>query len=220
MRLTCILTGLLLVLFSCKEDNPDPEMDAGYAYFPMQQGSWKEFQVDSIVWTPFGSDSSTWIIREVMDSVYSPADKVWEAIVLDYSRPVDSLNWIPGFSTRILTRTLAQAEEWTNNTRFIRFVFPVYTDRSWNGNAMNTLGEQEYSFQRVACADTIGHVYYTDLVTVRQQYSISLISRDVEEETFARNAGLVGVRKEHLSNLTGIKTGYEMRKVLVASGNF
>ncbi len=220
MRLPLFVFGLILVLFSCSKEDASREIDYGYVYFPLKQGSWKEFQIDSIRYTPFSTDSSSWICREVTDSVYPVSQDVYEALVFRYFRNADSVNWSPGYQITRLTRSMAQAEEWTNNTRYVRFVFPVYKDRIWDGNAMNTLGEQSYRYQFVGYRDTVGFLYYPDLVNVSQQYSISLISRDVEEETFSRNLGLIEVRKEHLENLTGIKTGYIMHKVLVDSGNF
>jgi len=216
--LSGILLGVFFLLMSCHKEETSTELDYGYAYFPLKQGSWKEYRVDSVLYSPFGVDSIQWIIREVTDTLVIVGTDQKEATIFMFKRHPDSLNWEPGYTVKQFSRNSSQAEEWFNNTRYIRLVFPVYEGRKWDGNAMNSLGNQDYSIDKLTYSDTISGIFYPDLLNVVQQKRITLISQDTDEETFSRNLGLVEVRKTHLSNTTTVKTGYTLTKTLIASG--
>jgi len=217
--LCCISLTVFFLMTSCHKEETQSELDFGYAYFPLQQGSWKEYRIDSVLYSPFGTDSVHWICREVTDTVLINQTGQTEATILVYKRRSDSINWEPGNTVKRLSRSSGQAEEWSDNTRYIRLVFPVYVDRTWNGNAMNSLEIQEYKYNKVGYADSIAGLFYPDLLNVVQQNRITLISQDTDEETFSRNLGLVEVRKTHLYNITSTKTGYTLTKTLIDYGN-
>src|SRR5690606_6435161 len=45
-----------------------------------------------------------------------------------------------------------------SNVRFTKLIFPVENKASWNGNAANNLGEQNYFYDYVERADTINGI--------------------------------------------------------------
>jgi hypothetical protein len=220
MKAGCYIFLLAIVFMtSCHKDETPADIDFGYSYFPLQEGSWKEYRLDSVIYSPFGSDSVQWICREVTDTILLNQAGQTEATIFVHKRRSDSVNWESGYTVTRLYRSSAQAEEWFNNTRYIRLVFPVYLGRTWNGNAMNSFENQEYKYEKVAYTDSIAGQFYQDLLKVVQQNRITLISQDTDEETFSRNLGLVEVRKTHLYNITSTKTGYTLTKTLIDSGN-
>lgn len=209
-----LLAGLLFT--ACKHESIQKEIEYGYEYFPLTAGAWKEYRVDSVIYSPFGVDSNSWIFREVTDSIYDAGDDTREAIINIYIRPYDSVLWNEGYKVISRYRGEDQAEEWTDNTRFIKLVFPIINDKRWDGNAMNIMGAQYYRYKATGYSSVIGGVQYNDLVKVVQQELSTLVSFDYDEETYCKNIGLIEARKEHLSNLLAQTTGYTMYKTLVA----
>jgi hypothetical protein len=189
----------LLTIESCKKD-PGAAPDLGYNYFPDQVGHYVIYKVDSIFYDSFyypaKVDTFEFQLKEKIESVYTdnegrPTMRL-ERYVKKHNDtiPYSSMSWQLR-NVWAQNKTLKRVEKVEENMRFVKLVFPVEKDLSWNGNAFNSLGDQNYKYNFVDIARTIGGIRFDSVLQVDQRNQISLISNYYYEEKYARNTGLI-----------------------------
>ncbi len=195
-----LATGLLLN--SCKKDKP-PVINFDYGYFPNTVGKYVIYDVDSIYCSSFDYkiDTVRYQLMEVMQSLFPdnlgrPTQRI-ERYVKMYSDsiPYSSMPWTLR-NVWMANLTATDAERVENNVRYVKLIFPVVQNNSWNGNAFNTLGSCSYSYTSIDQRTTIADPPYTSsifdsVLTVTQINSQTLISDTFCLEQYAKNVGLV-----------------------------
>lgn len=227
-------TGFVLALDSCKKD-PPPTVDLGLDYFPANVGHYVVYEVDSTVYDDFNNDTIVYRyqIKELIESEFTdnagrPALRI-ERWIKNYNDtiPYSSMPWT---LSRVwyAVRTLTQAERVEENIRYIRLVFPVKENTTWNGNAQNTIGEWDYEYENVDEPFHAGNTHFDSTLTVKQLVDTNLLNYRLYFETYARNTGLIkksviDVRDTALvldvSVLNRIVSGYKLNYTFVESGN-
>lgn len=189
----------ILASSSCKKDEDQP-LDLGYRYFPDQVGHYVVYDVDSFFYNDFNVpltiDTFKFQLKEKIQSTYSdnqgrPTQRL-ERYVRFYnpSIPYSSLPWtLRDVWAANKTRTTAEKVE--ENVRFVKLAFAVDIDKTWNGNAQNTLGNETYSYEFVDLPRTIGGVVFDSVLQVNQKDQSSLIGKSFSIEKFAKRTGLV-----------------------------
>lgn len=190
-----MLTGIS----SCKKD-PGPALDLGYNYFPDQVGTYVIYNVDSVFYDanyyPPKIDSFKFQLKEKIESIFTdnegrPAMRL-ERYVKNFndSMPYSAMNWELR-NVWLQNKSLKTAEKVEENIRFVKLAFPVNIDRSWDGNAYNTYGENIYKFNFIDKPRTIGNRLFDSVLQVDQQNESTLINKYYYEEKYARNVGLI-----------------------------
>lgn len=183
----------------------DPDTFSGKAYFPFTGGTYAEYEVDSTVYTEIPRDTLIFRYRlkvKVADHFIDNEGR--EAFRLEryvkWFSPVqsyDSMSWrlkevwllLPGDRRMVVNES---------NVLYTKMTFPVQDKASWDGNAMNSGGEQIYYYEYVDRAEKIGTKNFDKVLMVNQQEKVTLISEDVAYEKYAFNVGLAERSVKHI----------------------
>jgi hypothetical protein len=188
---------LLLAGASCKKEK-DPAPDMGYNYFPEKPGKYVVYDVDSFYYddVTFSIDTFKFQIKEKIESVYSdnqgrPTLRLERYVKYHNDTvPYSAMSWTlkDVWAANRLATTAEKVEE---NVRYIKLAFPVRDGQQWNGNAQNTYGTQNYTYQYFDQPRTIAGVAFDSVLQVNQQNYETLISKALFIERYARRTGMV-----------------------------
>jgi hypothetical protein len=198
-----IIFGLVLLsiaMMSCKKDAPITEpLDYGYAYFPLTVGDSACYQVERIFWNDFDQtiDTTTYLLCEYVESFTTnyAGDSLFR--IERMMKPDNTAQWQLD-SIWFATRNKREAIRVENNRSFVKMVFPVHENQTWNGNIYNIYDEKIYTCTAVDSAANVNGTYFEKAAYIQQQYSKSLINSDIETEIYAKNIGLVQMYKIHV----------------------
>ncbi|HZG00757.1 MAG TPA: hypothetical protein VEY71_07130, partial [Chitinophagales bacterium] len=130
---------IAFVLTACKKDPPPLVVDDSLAYYPLAPGQYRIYDVDSVQFNDvtMTSDTFNYQIMEVVDSAATVMDGLDEPTYLYglkiYKRAGDTLPWTQTHYAQA-GKSKTRAERSEGNLRFIKLVFPVALNKSWNGN--------------------------------------------------------------------------------------
>jgi hypothetical protein len=186
-------------LNSCKKD-PGAVVDLGYNYFPEEAGRYVIYNVDSIFYKdnyyPAKKDSFKFQIKEKVQSIFTdnegrPTMRL-ERYIKYYNPavPYSAMNWTLR-NVWVQNKTARTAEKVEENLRYIKLLFPVDLEKEWNGNAYNTLEEENYSYNFIDKERTIGNIHFDSVLQVDQHNETNLVLQNIHEEKYARNVGLI-----------------------------
>lgn len=182
---------LTFVLFtSCDSDTPEPDASRlGFTFFPLETGIFRVYDAEEIRYSVLGFDTIRYQLKEqVVDSFLNQTD-TYTYVVHRFSRQDENTQW--GLDSVWTARqTPIQAISIENNVPFIKLVFPVKEDVSWDGNALNANESDDYTIR-----DPFESKTYKDeekrTVTVVQGDEEDLLIKDERKEIFAEHIGLV-----------------------------
>lgn len=190
---------LFINLFSCKK-RVVSQPDLGYNYAPVTLGKYIIYDVDSVVYDDFNKDTTYYKYRikekleeSFKDNVGRDAFKLVRYIKFyNPDVPYDNQSWtIKDVWT--YTRTKTNLEVVEEDVKFIKLAFPIKQNLSWNGNAQNTQGEQNYKYLSINLKDNINGTRFDSVVFVEQldDKNKNAIQRKYFVEKYAKNIGLV-----------------------------
>lgn len=129
------LAVLLFAFTSCKESPEDAGIDRRLDHFPIEEGHWVEYQIDSTVYDLFSGTvyTNTYQVREFFESTFLDNDERPSVRIERSYRDNDTMEWVLR-DIWYATRTEQEAERQEENVRFIKMVFPPLEGNQWNGN--------------------------------------------------------------------------------------
>jgi len=215
---------LLITIYfiSCRSDNDavvNPNLNHNYTGLAV--GNFVIYNVDSIAYNDFTSsvDTFQFQIKEKIESQLLDLEGDNSYRIERYRKEKDSLNWvlIDVWSSKLVATNYQKVEE---NVRFIKLVFPIRANKTWNGNIKNNLGEQQYHFSAVHQPAIIGGFHLDSVSTVSQVEDLNLISENFFEEKFATNIGMVYKRElsRKRDSLSDPWLGKDVTMILAAYG--
>lgn len=193
-RITLYIILLFFTIFvqCCTNDKEVVKVDLGYDYYPIQKGHFIVYTVDSFFYNDFtySIDSFSFQVKEKIAAEYTDLSNQKSYTVERYYRKTANESWVLKdiWNTLITSATAEKTEE---NIRFIKLVFPLKKELSWNGNRLNALGEQSYIINAIHAPLTINGQLYDSTLTVLQEADSSLIQKKYALEIYAKNVGLV-----------------------------
>ena len=225
MRYFYILTLSTLVFFSCKKDTAVNSLtSSNYSYFPLEEGSWIIYNVDSVV--HLSNDDGTnqpdtsiasyhFQIKEVVDFDFIDGQGNKAYRVSRYKRQNDTLPW-DFLVVWISLRTSGSAQRVEENVRYIKLSFPINQKSMWNGNAYNDQLQEDYSYSEIHIPSTFGNNRFDSTVTVLQLDDDNLIHRVFKQEKYANHVGLVYKEKDSLNinSIGQVTNGFEFRETI------
>ena len=213
-----------IVLGSCKKEVVTP-VDLGYGYFPTNVGHWVLYNVDSIYYDTFTSTKTHYHyqIKELIQSAFLDLSNRPTQRIERY----ETIDTVPTFLKNVWVSNLTttDAEKVEENIRYIKLVFPVVGGQTWNGNAYNTLGEQDYQYGNVNVPYTINGLSFDSTLNVIQDYDSNLVSVQIESEMFAKHVGLIYKRYRNVDKFPdpqypdSVLGGVDYTYTIVAFGN-
>ena len=216
-----------LVVFAFVSACVDEEnaMDADMGYFPLETGLFHIYTVQETRYTPGAAQVLYYeLMTEVVDSFSSENQLIYA--IHRSRRPGETEPWEPldTWSARIDKHAVIVSE---GNTSFIKAKFPVSAVNRWDGNALNTLGADEYRFIDIYQPVEIGGMTFEKTVTVEEEQNDDVIVfRDGRRDIYALGIGLVYSETIQLNYCTDdiclgqqiIEDGREMRMAIKEYG--
>jgi len=190
-QLARYLLGVGILLWGCGEVETIKQHN-DMEYFPLQVGYFQIYAVEHTTYT--GLDQSTTLEydlkTEIIDSFKSPEGST--IFVIHRSKrenESDPWEFIDTWSAR-LTEFEAIMNE--GNTSFVKISFPVFKNKDWNGNALNSLEEELYTLEEVDISfDLENGIEFSDCVVINQQDYIAADRQDFRREVYSRDVGLI-----------------------------
>ncbi|GBL35988.1 hypothetical protein EMGBS15_15830 [Filimonas sp.] len=137
MKMAWRLCFLLMVfLVSCKREVLPPDAASiGKDYFPLKEGHFIEYEVDSLIYNTFTKDTDL-VHIEFRDEIAGTfADNLGRtSYAIERSVRPDSNSTWTGQMSYYATQADFEIEVVENNLRFIKLVFPVKANTVWKGN--------------------------------------------------------------------------------------
>lgn len=210
IRIQIIFLAFGFLLASCTKEVEEPQ-DMGYDYFPVEQGLFISYEVQSIIWDDNNQtvDTSNYQIKMVIDTLFSDNMSRPSYRWIRYTK-TDTSNWVYDH-TFALTKTTDRLETVEGNNRYVRLAFPVRLGNHWDQNAFNTNDQLETKYIDVDVAKTILGINFSQCAIALIEDNSSLINEYYQEEIYARGVGMVQKIDTHIDKkITGeISKGYK-----------
>ncbi len=195
--ITNYIIGAVLVVISltaCDTDTIEPDTSrVGFDYFPLETGLFRVYDVEDITFSVLGNDTARFQLKEQVVDSFQNQNGDFTFVLHRFSRIDDSNPW--GLdSVWTARKTPWQAITIENNVPFIKLSFPIKLDSVWDGNALNIGERDEYFINELFGTTTIND---TDVNTIKvvQEEQEDIISRNIRNETYGENIGLISKTK-------------------------
>ena len=189
-----VALATILLVSSCDKTENLPQPELGLNYFPLKINSTTIYKVDSLVYSDFTNTITTFqfLIKDSISKKVIDAQGE-DAYILERYKKIAGKDWV---FQKIIAKKIThnRAEEFVDNHRYVRLVFPVTLNANWNGNLYNTSDAWTHTITTIDQPLNFGTLTLDSTVTVKQYEEVNLIREDIYSETYAKNIGLV--RKE------------------------
>jgi len=203
---------MLCLLSGCGERltiQPATDVEAQYAYFPLQMGKYVVYTLDSIVYdfAPGGGtlrDSSrTWVRELVADTLRDNTGQLLYTIERSERASTDDVWQLKSIGTA--SRTTTQAIRTDDNLRFLKLVFPMDRRSEWDGNIwidenreIEIAGERmrpfinwRYEVDSIDTEASVGAFVFDSTLLVTEADDNNVIERRYSRVRYAKHVGLV-----------------------------
>lgn len=190
-----ILIALLALFFQGCEESEAPNIDlSGSGYYPLEVGNFWTYQMEQIDYLVLGNDTSSYQLRELIsDSLVSASGEVTYLISRQLWEET-SQQWLTDsiWSVRKNSQLVVVTE---NGRPFVKLVFPVTVGESWDGNAFNNQGFQQFNYGALE-PDEIESILLdqdTSVVakTILNDQIDPIVGTDQRSEIYVNGIGLV-----------------------------
>ncbi len=234
MNLHPLLLLSAIFLFSCvKDDSDTPQPEQGKAFYPTVVGSYIDYRADSIFHDqpdptiPGTHDTTTYYIRELIESEFIDAADEPALRLERFKKNEESDPWELR-DVWFLKRTNRNVQKVEENIRYIKMGFPVASETTWNGNALNELDAWTYRFDSLYVPRTYADQDFTRTVRVLQRENKNFVEDELAYEIYGENIGLIyryyrdlDTQLNYTNNpiAANIRQGVEFHWEIIAYGN-
>lgn len=201
---------LLILLLGCSSREILPKR-TGHEYVPVRTGAWWQYAVTETTISAVNGQSNTlYDLRvEVIDSVDGGT-----FILQRMTRLQGATDWEAAetWSARVTDFQYVLQE---GNVPFVRMQFPLAEGKSWNGNALNTLGGTDLCSDGSYACDNYetaglqspfeipGTLGYDDTVTITENDEDDpIVGKDLRQSVYAKDIGMIYREEIHLEYCT------------------
>jgi hypothetical protein len=187
-----LFSFLAVILFGCSDSKINPiANESDLLYFPMQTGQFRIYEVDEILFTVLGSDTSHYELKEtVVDSFLNSTNTITYVL----NRETRSTSIVPRTFDSVWTARISDnfAVQVENNLSIVKLVFPVKQGLSWNGNELNSRTEKQFIYDlNVSDTNLFNNMWSDALKVIQSNVPENLINRDERFEIYAKGVGLI-----------------------------
>jgi len=192
MNKLMLLSFITLFMYSCQKETNEDVVDAGFSFYPYSVGSWVVFSVDSTYYDDFTHTQYDYhfLLKEYFESIFVDDEGRPNMRIERYVKMSDTSDWYLRDVWYVHVNSF-RVEKVEENIRFVRLIFPVKENATWDGNAMNTLEEQKYQYTRVNYPYSVDTLHFDSTATVIQQKVTNLLEEKDQYEVYARHVGLI-----------------------------
>ncbi|GHA58207.1 hypothetical protein [Pontibacter akesuensis] len=204
-----LLVMVTALVTACEQSfvKPDPEA-MGYAYYPLEVGSYRIYNVTDIRFKSDIGDTTRFQMRERIDTSFTDQTNALVYKVVRSIRPNEKSNWVDD-SVYVVTRPNSMLLETKNNTPRVKLVFPVDEGTQWLGDAYNSnilssynrdqdrrsdyyRSKEPYTYKNVGEPYTLNGTTYQNSLTVIQGEPIETwVGLDDRKEVYVKDIGMV-----------------------------
>ncbi len=187
-RIIPLLVCLLLVVVSCKKDDPVPAID-WQSYYPLSIGTERiyDFTFIRIDLPAAINDTAHYFVREMVEALI--ADTNGCCVYAEKYEKGETVNgpWEPlaSFSVQQYARKIVRVEE---NVPYQVLLFPAKLNLSWDMNIFNTFENQQVYYSNI---NNSNEGLCDSTITVLQNDFKSLYTYQFAEEQYGKNIGLI-----------------------------
>ena len=218
---------MFLAFFAGCDGEESPIPDAGTAYFPLEKGLYHIYAVNEVRYStsPDPEVLNYEVMTEVVDSF--PSAKGQYLYVIHRKRRTSETDPWELIGTWSARRDESEVIVSEGNTSFVKVKFPLRDDTRWNGNAFNSLGQDEYELKDIHQPMELSGITFENTMTVEQERNNDIIVfRDERIEIYALDVGLVYKEIIQLNYCTDdnclgqqkVEHGTEMKMVIKGYG--
>ena len=187
------LLAIVITLFSCTKEKVDYGTDFTRGYYPLKFGKYVVYDVDSTLWDDFLKVKTLHhyqmrylCVDTFRDNQFRVSYRMDVAIRLNNTLP-----W-KEHHVFYVTETSTHLEYVEDNLRFIKLVFPISNNITWDGNSMIPTSDQDYTYfqgwlykyANRGLGYNNGSTYYDNAVTVTQ-IDDALSDPELHPDTYA-----------------------------------
>lgn len=199
-----------ILLFACRPSIETLD-DISYDYYPIEEGKYRIYQVDSTVYDAFNCTTLTnsYQVKEVTGNVIIDGEGEQAHTIKRYKRFTANAPWkLEEIWTEKIQHQQLQRIE--NNQRWVKMVFPIQAQQMWNGlsyiksdttfeirgssiQIYKNWGNFEYEKIGSNFIDTSQGtpIVYPDVVEVLQADANNFVEKRYAKEVYAKSIGLV-----------------------------
>ena len=182
---------VVVALYGCGDNEPINKA-SDLEYFPLQTGFYQIYSIDETIYTELDppQEFSYELKTEVVDS-FANLEGGITYVLYRSTRTTENDPWVfkEAWSAKTNAQYIVLME---GNVSYIRIALPAFKDKDWNGNALNSLGEDIYRIESKGKSYSLsGALEFQDALVVDQENEVNSLFRDEREEVYARNVGLV-----------------------------
>jgi hypothetical protein len=188
-----LLLTIVVGFVACDQDDNEPKNHESISELvPLQKGQYQIYDVFQVEFSEVEDpDTSRYELKmEVVDSF--PNNSGSFTYVMHRSRRADEAEtwqFIDTWSVRLDANEAIFNE---GNVPFVKLVAPPEVGTSWNGNAYNNEGQDEYTIVSSAESTEINGITFLDPVTVEQEFNDDpIVFTDLRTEVYVKGVGLV-----------------------------
>jgi hypothetical protein len=191
LQLFSVIISLSL-FYSCDTGTIEPLSTAKKSeYYPLKKGAFIIYNVKKINYNGLGTnDTLNYFLKELVKEKTSiiPNDTIY--LIERYTKNNLASEWKIDsiWSARIDQNRIIKQEQ---NISFIKLTFPEKEGLEWNGNALNTLPQNQYVIQNFEKPYQVENINFPITLTVQQRNENTIVNADVRKEIFAKNIGLI-----------------------------
>lgn len=191
-----LLAAILLSLSGCGRNDPQVT-PSDEIYFPLKVGMYSVYNVDETKYAELEPPSVLHydLMIEVTDSF--PSAGSFRYVLTRLIRSSASEAWSPldVWSSSIED---GQAIVTEGNLSFIRLSLPAFEGKTWDGNALNSMDNDEYRISDRG----FSFLAYTDCLRVMENDEDNLVYRDKRQGVYAPHVGLVYYTSDRVTYCT------------------
>jgi len=194
LRVYLFFISVITLLSACTESIVEPD-DLGFDYFPLEQGRWITYQVDSVVHDHALNihNHFSFQVKEVVDSAFIDNEGETAYRMERFKRPDDSFPWTLS-DVWTIKRNNARAERVEENIRTIRLTFPIREGKTWDFNAENTNDIWQSEILTTEASFAIDENEFDDVCEVSYRQNLNLADAEICTGIYARDIGLIYFR--------------------------
>jgi hypothetical protein len=199
------ITGLLS---SCAPTVEAP-VDMGYDFIPNDTDRYYIYNVDSIYIDLFATpdiyDTTHYQIKETHP--YTFIDGMGDTVlnITRFYRADSTQPWTPyGMTPDVwwMKRTNTRLERTEENLTFVKMTYPIDVNYTWNGNAYNVLGAQDYFYGPIDVPYDSLTAFFPKTITVVQKFdTTNMIQYYYDDEVYARGVGMISKTEFNIPTL-------------------
>ncbi len=179
-----------LAFNGCKKDEQSTT-PFDYSYFPMAVGDSLVYDVTAYNRDIVETDSSYQLLERV-ESIFDDNEGRPTFRLERYVRNVVGEPWTI-YKVWTANRTIAQVEKKEDNITYIKLLFPVEKNLSWDGNIKNIAANQKEDYRITSFNEplNLGSIYFDSTLTVTQEDDSSFIENIYHAEVYAKGIGMI-----------------------------